>query len=76
VATISELARHLDMSSRNAHTLIGTGVIPKSERGAYDLDECRRHYLRHLENTAVLRALDKMAPTVAGIIRDRLGLAA
>ena len=47
MATLNELAAHLDMQQSSLLKLITQGVITKQPRGQYDLDQARSEYIQH-----------------------------
>lgn len=52
MATIVDVAQHLDVDSRSVSEMLSRGILPKAERGQHDLDVCRVAYLRHLRFVA------------------------
>ncbi len=56
MATLAEIADHLDLSVRSVSSLKRSGILPDAGRGANDLDACRRAYIGHLRETAAGRA--------------------
>ena len=53
MATQHEVGFHLDLGVRHVRELVARGILPKAKgRGAYDLDECRVAYLKHLRAVA------------------------
>lgn len=49
MATQKKLAEHLDLSDRQIRNLVSDGVLPGSKgRGGYQLDACRKAYIRYL----------------------------
>jgi len=74
---IGVIARLLDLSERRVQQLSREGVIPKAERGQYDLIGCVRGYVRYLRDQA-LRAqagAPDYAAERARFIRARADLA-
>lgn len=55
MATIAQAARHIDLSERRFTELLDD-VFKRCERGAYDLDEVRMVYIRHLREGAAGRS--------------------
>ena len=49
---IGVIARLLDLSERRVQQLSREGVIPKAERGQYDLIGSVRGYVRYLRDTS------------------------
>jgi len=47
MATLAELAKHLDMQVSNLQKLIAQGVIAKQDKGQYNLDQARSEYIHH-----------------------------
>ena len=47
MATLAELAKHLDMQVSNLQKLISQGVISKQDKGQYNLDQARSEYIHH-----------------------------
>ena len=56
MATLSEVAAHLGVSSKYVNDLIAKGYIEKKDRGKYDIDECRASYIHNLREAAAGRA--------------------
>ena len=56
MATLAEIADHLDLSIRSVSTLKREGVIPAAGRGAHDLAAVRVGYIRHLREIAAGRS--------------------
>ena len=56
MATLAEIADHLDLSIRSVSTLKREGVIPAAGRGAHDLDAVRVSYIQHLREAAAGRS--------------------
>lgn len=54
---ISTLAKLFNITERRVQQLARDGVIPKAERGKYDLVECTRAYIKFLQ-----QALDETKP--------------
>jgi hypothetical protein len=52
MATIGDVGRHLDLSTRSVTSLIEDGVIARCASGEYDLEVCRLAYIRHLRGKA------------------------
>lgn len=71
MASIDEVARYVDLSSREVDRLISSGVLPRAERGAHDLDDVRGRYLQHLRERVVRRALNRN-PDAEKILDDLL----
>ena len=56
MATVSDVARHLDLSMARVGQLQLADVLPRSKgRSGLDLDECRVAYIRHLREAAAGR---------------------
>jgi phage terminase Nu1 subunit (DNA packaging protein) len=55
MATIAEVARHLDLGERRLYELLDLGAIKRATSGAYDLASVRVQYLRHLRRIATGR---------------------
>lgn len=55
MSTVSELAAHLQASSKTVQDLINKGVITKQNRGKYDLDLARKEYILHVREVAAGR---------------------
>ena len=65
MATIKELAEHLDLSSVRVHDLFNENILIKSGKsGGQDLDDCRVKYIRYL------RSLSKGKNTSSGDLND------
>ena len=56
MATLAEVARHLEMAPNNFKALVDKGVIEKRGRGKYDLEEARRQYILHIREVAAGRS--------------------
>ena len=56
MATLAEIADHLDLSVRSVSALKRSGIIPAARRGAHDLGAARVMYIRHLRETPAGRA--------------------
>jgi hypothetical protein len=52
MATIAQVAVHIDVSERHCKTLIDEGVFKRAPSGRHDLDDCRVRYIRHLRDAA------------------------
>jgi phage terminase Nu1 subunit (DNA packaging protein) len=51
MATIKEVAEHLDLSSVRVHDLFNENILTKSGKsGGQDLDDCRTKYIRYLRS--------------------------
>ena len=57
MATLAEIADHLDLSIRSVSSLKRSGILPDAGRGTNDLDVCRRAYIGHLREAAAGRAV-------------------
>ena len=56
MATVAELAKHLDLSMARVGQLQLADVLPRSKgRSGLDLDGCRVAYIRHLREAAAGR---------------------
>jgi|14_taG_2_1085336.scaffolds.fasta_scaffold05804_4 phage terminase Nu1 subunit (DNA packaging protein) len=55
MATIPQVAKELDLSTKMVNDLIARGTITKKDRGQYDLVEARTEYIRHLRKVAAGR---------------------
>lgn len=56
MATLSEVASHLNMSQPAVSQLVENGIIEKRDRGQYDIDEVRAQYIKHIRAVAAGRA--------------------
>lgn len=56
MATLAEAAFHIDLNERRFRELVEEGIIPRAERGSYDLDTVRVTYIRHQRAIASGRA--------------------
>ncbi len=56
MSTETEVAKHLDLSTRRLRELIAEGVIHRPATRNYDLDKTRTVYIRHLRKIAAGRA--------------------
>jgi phage terminase Nu1 subunit (DNA packaging protein) len=50
--TAAEVAVHLDISTRGFLELVERGIIPRAAKASYNLDECRKLYIRHMRGVA------------------------
>ena len=50
--TAAEAAVHLDISTRGFIELVERGIIPRAAKASYNLDECRKLYIRHMRGVA------------------------
>lgn len=65
MATIKELAQHLDLSSVRVHDLFNENILIKSGKsGGQDMDDCRVRYIRYL------RSLSKGKNTSSGDLNE------
>ncbi len=65
MATIKEVAEHLDLSSVRVHDLFNENILIKSGKsGGQDKDDCRVRYIRYL------RSLSKGKNTNSGDLND------
>ena len=65
MATIKEVADHLDLTSTRIHDLFNANVLIKSGKsGGQDLDDCRVRYIRYL------RTLSKGKNTNSGDLNE------
>ena len=65
MATIKEVADHLDLTSTRIHDLFNANVLIKSGKsGGQDLDDCRVRYIRYL------RSLSKGKNTNSGDLNE------
>lgn len=56
MATQHEVAKHLGISQKLVADMVAMGHIEKKDRGQYDLDECRKQYIKRLQDMAAGRA--------------------
>lgn len=56
MATQVEVSKHLGVSTTVISDLTGRGVLEKTGRNGYDLEQCRLAYLKHLRDAASGRA--------------------
>jgi len=56
MASQSEIAHHLGLSTKYLGELLDRGVIERKPRGQYDLDEARASYIANLREVAAGRA--------------------
>ena len=56
MATLADIADHLDLSVRSVSGLKRSGILPDAGRGANDLTVCRKAYIGHLRETAAGRS--------------------
>ena len=65
MATIKEVAEHLDLSSVRVHDLFNENILIKSGKsGGQDVDDCRVRYIRYL------RSLSKGKNTSSGDLNE------
>jgi len=65
MATIKEVAQHLDLSSVRVHDLFNENILIKSGKsGGQDVDDCRVRYIRYL------RSLSKGKNTSSGDLNE------
>jgi phage terminase Nu1 subunit (DNA packaging protein) len=65
MATIKQLAQHLDLSSARVHDLFNENILIKSGKsGGQDVDDCRVRYIRYL------RSLSKGKNTNSGDLNE------
>tara|TARA_R110001632_G_scaffold17964_2_gene56212 strand:- start:110 stop:583 length:474 start_codon:yes stop_codon:yes gene_type:complete len=55
MATIPQVAKELDLSTKMVNDLIARGTITKQDRAQYDLVTARTEYIRHLRKVAAGR---------------------
>ncbi len=55
MATLAEIADHLDLSVRSVSGLKRSGILPDAGRGTNDLNVCRKAYIGHLREVAAGR---------------------
>lgn len=72
MATQKELGAHLDLSDRSIRELLDKGVLPNARRGAFNVDQCRVAYIRHLREMAAGRAA---GPSADDLTLERARLA-
>lgn len=48
MAIQKEVAKHLDMTTRQVRNLVSSGVLPPAKPGGYDIESCRVAYIRYL----------------------------
>ncbi|MGD0332452.1 MAG: hypothetical protein ABSA90_04255 [Xanthobacteraceae bacterium] len=79
MATIAEAARHIDLGERRFFELLDDGVIERKSPAAYDLDEVRVTYIRHVRKVAAGRGAEKgsdLAAERAKLAREQTEIAA
>lgn len=75
MATIAEIAAHLDVSEETIRQLKKRAIIPGAARGAMDPDLCRVAYIRHLRERAAGRASDGAEEVGLDLVTERARLA-
>ena len=50
---VNVISKLLDLTPQRVGQLVSAGVIPKAERGRYELVPCVRGYIRYLRDRAV-----------------------
>ena len=73
MATLADIADHLDLSVKSVSNLKRAGVFPEAQRAGHDLDAVRVAYIRHLRETAAGRSA---AYGVVDLTAERARLAA
>lgn len=71
MATITEIALDLDVSSRWVSQLIAEGVLPGAPKGQHDLEACRRAYLVHVREGIIERSPNPPRERAAMLARLR-----
>ena len=65
MATIKEVAEHLDLTTKRMHELFNENILIKTGKsGGQDKDDCRVRYIRYL------RSLSKGKNTSSGDLND------
>ena len=75
MASMAEVAAHLDLSEESIRKLKRQNVLPSPPRGQMDLDECRTAYIRHLRERAAGRASDGAEAEGLDLVAERARLA-
>lgn len=75
MATMAEVAAHLDVSEETVRQLKLRGVFSAAARGQMDLDACRVAYIRHLRERAAGRASDGADAEGLDLVEQRARLA-
>lgn len=75
MATVADVASHLDVSDRTVKDLRQRGVLSAAARGQMDLDACRIAYIRHLRERAAGRASDDADDEGLDLVEQRARLA-
>ena len=76
MATVSEVAEHLDVSEETIRQLKRRGVLHSAARGQMDVDSCRLSYIRHLREQAAGRRSDAADAEGFDIVKERARMAA
>ena len=56
LASLVQVAKELDLSTKMVGELVSREILTKKERGKYDVAEARTEYIRHLRKVAAGRA--------------------
>ena len=75
MASMAEVAAHLDLSEESVRKLKRQNVFSSPPRGQMDLDECRTAYIRHLRERAAGRASDSADEDGLDLVAERARLA-
>ena len=75
MATMAEVAVHLDLGEEFVRKLKLQGVFSAAARGQMDLDACRVSYIRHLRERAAGRASDEADAEGLDLVEQRARLA-
>ncbi|PRH85357.1 hypothetical protein C5L14_23235 [Labrys okinawensis] len=71
MASIDQVAAHLNLSARTVDRLISKGALPRAKAGEHDLETCLRSYLQHERAQAIRRVLESR-PDAAAIFESLL----
>lgn len=52
MVSVQAVAEMLNLSDRRVHQLVKDGVLPRSQKGKYDLVECGKSYIEYLNKKA------------------------
>ena len=75
MATMADVAEHLDVSVETIRLLKKRGVLSAAARGQMNLDESRVSYLRHLREQAAGRSSDAAQEEGLDLVKERARLA-
>ena len=75
MATMAEVAEHLDVSAETVRQLKQRGVLSSAARGQMDITASRVAYIRHLREQAAGRSSDAAEQQGLNLVKERARLA-